>query len=144
MPQQRGQLGVGAPLAQDHVAPVGQLVQDEVAAAIPAPGWGERGRGGRSPQRDGDRVRRALGGPSPVGQDEAHGALAEAHQEAAAGLILQQLLRLPAGRGPEPLAVTPLMASRGPAPRFGPGRGDAEGAALSPPASAARPALTSG
>lgn len=57
VPQQLGQLGVGAALTQDHVAPVRQLVQDEVPAAIPAPGWGERGRGGRSPQRDGDRAR---------------------------------------------------------------------------------------
>lgn len=120
VPQQVSQLGVGALLPQDHVPPVRQLVQDEVPAAIPAPGGRGDGvgtAGGKGTERIGPSDR--AGGPSPVGQDEADGALAEADQKAARGLILQQLLRLPAGRGPEPLALTTFMGSRGPAPYFG-------------------------
>lgn len=109
MPQQLGQLGVGAALAQDHVPPVRQLVQDEVPAAIRAPG--ERGRYGQGMGHIGRLG--GHGGPSPVGQDEADGALAEADEEAAGGPILQQLLRFPAGRGSEPLALTPFAGARG-------------------------------
>jgi len=120
VPQQVSQLGVGAPLPQDHVLPVRQLVQDEVPAAIPVPGSSGDGVGveeGKGTERVGPS--NGAGGPSPVGQDEADGALAEVDEKAAQGLILQPLLRLLPGRGPEPLTVTPFVGSRGPAPYFG-------------------------
>ena len=47
--------------------------------------------------------------PSPVGEDKADSALAEADQEAAQGLILQQLLCLPVGRDTEPFNLIPFM-----------------------------------
>ena len=142
VPQQVGQLGVGAPFPQDHVPPVRQLVQDKVPAAIPAPG--ERGDGGRHSGWEGNPARRSLGhgrgGPSPVGQDEADGALAEADQEAARGLILQQLLRLPAGKGPRAACPYLLRGIQGSSSLFrSPGVGMLKGPPrpsprLSPPA----------
>lgn len=44
--QQLSQLGVGTVLTQDHIVPIGQLVQHKVSAALSAPAGEDRGVGG--------------------------------------------------------------------------------------------------
>lgn len=63
--QEVGQLGVGAPLPQDHVPPVWQLVQDKVPAAIPSPagrgdGVGTAGGKGTEPVAPSDGAGESL------------------------------------------------------------------------------------